>query len=219
MTLPEPSRDTDASDITGLLQSASDGDRDAFARVVSLVYAELGALAHQRLRAERTEHTLSTTALVHEAYLKLVQQRRVAWRNREQFLAVASEAMRRILIDYARQRTRAKRGDGVAPVPLDEEMAAAGALMLDDAQADELLALDEALERLAAFNPDGARIVQFRFFGGLSNEEVATLTATSERTVRRAWTAARAWLRRELGDRVRPEGSFLRTGAGDVALG
>ncbi len=213
------SRDDDASDITALLQSASSGDREAFARVVSLVYDELGVLAHQRLRAERPEHTLNTTALVHEAYLKLAQQQRVAWRNREQFLAVASEAMRRILIDHARQRARAKRGDGVTPVPLDEEVLAAGVTLLDDAQADELLALDEALERLAAFNPEGARIVQFRFFGGLSNDEVATLTSSSERTVRRSWTAARAWLRRELGERVRDSGSFLRTDAGDVALG
>jgi RNA polymerase sigma factor (TIGR02999 family) len=213
------SRDDDASDITELLQSASSGDREAFARVVSLVYDELGVLAHQRLRAERPEHTLNTTALVHEAYLKLAQQQRVAWRNREQFLAVASEAMRRILIDHARQRARAKRGDGVTPVPLDEEVLAAGVTLLDDAQADELLALDEALERLAAFNPEGARIVQFRFFGGLSNDEVATLTSSSERTVRRSWTAARAWLRRELGERVRDSGSFLRTDAGDVALG
>jgi RNA polymerase sigma-70 factor, ECF subfamily len=213
------SRDDDASDITELLQSASSGDREAFARVVSLVYDELGVLAHQRLRAERPEHTLNTTALVHEAYLKLAQQQRVAWRNREQFLAVASEAMRRILIDHARQRARAKRGDGVTPVPLDEEVLASGVTLLDDAQADELLALDEALERLAAFNPEGARIVQFRFFGGLSNDEVATLTSSSERTVRRSWTAARAWLRRELGERVRDSGSFLRTDAGDVALG
>ena len=213
------SRDDDASDITELLQSASSGDREAFARVVSLVYDELGVLAHQRLRAERPEHTLNTTALVHEAYLKLAQQQRVAWRNREQFLAVASEAMRRILIDHARQRARAKRGDGVTPVPLDEEVLAPGVTLLDDAQADELLALDEALERLAAFNPEGARIVQFRFFGGLSNDEVATLTSSSERTVRRSWTAARAWLRRELGERVRDSGSFLRTDAGDVALG
>lgn len=206
-------------DITRLLHAASLGDREAFANVVALVYDQLSAMAHQRLLGERTSHTLSTTALVHEAYLKLAPQRHAEWRSREQFLAVASEAMRRVLIDHARQRRRAKRGDGVTPVPLDEAHMVPHGPLLDETQAEELLALDEALQRLATFNPNGARIVQFRFFGGLSNEEVATLTDSSERTVRRSWTAARAWLRRELGPRVRPGAAFLTGEAGDVALG
>jgi len=205
-------------DVTLLLRDAAGGDREAFARVVALVYDELSAMAHRRLQGERTAHTLNTTALVHEAYLKLAGQNRVQWQSREQFLGVASEAMRRILIDYARQRRRAKRGDGAEPLPLDEARDTPIPL-LDDDQAEELLALDEALERLAAFNPTGARIVQFRFFGGLSNEEVATLTASSERSVRRSWSAARAWLRRELGDAVREGGALMRGDAGDALLG
>lgn len=190
---PEP------GELTRLLRSASAGDGAAFAELVTRAYAELNALAHRRLQHEAPGHTLSTTALVHEAYLKLVEQSRADWQNREQFFAVASEVMRRVLIDHARRRRRGKRGGGDAPLSFDE---AADLLPTDlsDDDADRLLALDDALSRLATFNPDGARIVQLRFFGGLSNDEVASVLQSSERTVRRTWSVAKAWLRRELGD-------------------
>jgi RNA polymerase sigma factor (TIGR02999 family) len=199
-------------DITRLLREASHGSKEAFDRLLPLVYEELNALARGKLRLERPGHTLNTTALVHEAYLKLVDQTRVEWRSRHQFFAIASEAMRRILIDYAKGRKAGKRGGGRDHMPLDvvEGFAAAEGL-LGDEQLTELLALDDALTRLAAFNPQGARIVQYRFFGGLSTEEVAGVLGTSERTVRRAWTASRAWLRRELGEALdRSTATLLR---------
>jgi RNA polymerase sigma factor (TIGR02999 family) len=185
----------DDGEITSLLHAASGGDREAFGRLVGVVYGELARLAHARLRAEPVGHTLGTTGLVHEAYLRLASQERAAWQNREQFFAVASEAMRRILVDHARRRLREKRGGGVEHVPLDDALEA---VALTDEQSEELVALDAALARLAAFNPEGARIVQLHFFGGLSQGEIATMLGSSERTVRRQWSVARAWLRREL---------------------
>ena len=192
--LPEP------GDITRLLHLAARGDRGAFDRLLPLVYAELNGIARRRLRLEASGHTLDTAALVHEAYLKLVDQTRADWRNRHQFFAVASEAMRRILIDYAKRRRTKKRGEAAGHLPLEAADALAGGDLFSDDEAAELLALDDAMTRLARFNPDGARIVQYRFFGGLSNDEVAAMMGTSERTVRRIWTVAKAWLRRELGD-------------------
>lgn len=198
-------------DISQLLVEVSNGKTDAFERLLPLIYGELKVIARSRLRAERSGHTLSTTALVHEAYLKLVDQSRVEWRGRQHFFAVAAEAMRRILVDYARHRRAAKRGGEQNVVSLNEADALA---IADDAlsleHADELLALDEALERLAAFNPQGARVVQYRFFGGLGHDQIAELLGVSERTVRRSWMVAKAWLRRELGDVFRDEsGSSL----------
>jgi len=199
MTGSDPTREP--GDVTGLLREASRGNREAFDRLLPLVYQELNQLARAKLRLERPGHTLGTTGLVHEAYLRLVDQTRAEWHGRHQFFAVASEAMRRILIDHAKRRRAAKRGGGGHHVPLDEvgEVGAEPDLMNDD-QAIELLALDDALERLAGFNPQGARIVQYRFFGGLTTEEIGELLGTSERTVRRSWTVAKAWLRRELGE-------------------
>lgn len=192
-------------EITQLLQEASQGRKEAFDRVLPLIYQELNRIARNRLRLERPGHTLSTTALVHEAYLRLVGQTRVEWRNRNQFFAVASDAMRRILIDHAKRSQAAKRGGGADNVPID---AIAEFVSADvSSQAEELLALDEALTRLAEFNPDGARVVQYRFFGGLSNDEVADVLGVSERSVRRMWTVAKAWLRKELDD-------SLESGAG-----
>jgi RNA polymerase sigma factor (TIGR02999 family) len=155
-------------------------------------------IAHGRLRAERGGHTLNTTALVHEAYLKLVDQTRVEWQGRGHFFAVASEAMRRILVDYAKARRAAKRGGGAARVDLDVVANLPSNSPFNDDEALELIELDGALDRLAVFNEQGARVVQYRFFGGLSTDEVAEVLGCSERTVRRSWTAARAWLRREL---------------------
>jgi RNA polymerase sigma factor (TIGR02999 family) len=190
-----------SGDITQLLVEVSNGKSDAFERLLPLIYDELKVLARSRLRAERSGHTLNTTALVHEAYLKLVDQTRVEWRGRQHFFAVASEAMRRILIDYARRRLTGKRGGDQPHVPLEEagEIADTDEALTRD-QAGELIALDEALQRLAAFNPQGAQVVQYRFFGGLAHDQIATILGISERTVRRSWTMAKAWLRRELGD-------------------
>lgn len=194
---------SDAAEVTRLLEELNRGNRDAFAELMRVLYDELSRLAHLRLRQEAVGHTLGTTALVHEAYLRLVDQSRSEWRNREQFFAVASEAMRRVLVDHARRRRRDKRGGGHEQVRLREDLLPADDSYLAEPDAEELLALDEALTRLAEFNPQGARIVQLRFFGGLSNEEVAAVVDTSERTVRRSWTVAKAWLRDALRDTPR----------------
>ncbi len=185
--------------ITDLLTAASRGDRDALNQLFPLVYDELRRLARARLRSEREGHTLSTTALVHEAYLKLIGQTRVQWRDRTHFFGVASQAMRRILINHAEARRSDKRGGGAVHVPLDE----VGIVLTDD-HLDDLLALDDALNRLQAFNQRGADIVVYRFFGGLSYEEIAELTGTSAVTARRAWETARAWLYRELREVPEP---------------
>jgi RNA polymerase sigma factor (TIGR02999 family) len=207
MTAPNP--DQRPGEITRLLQDATGGQREALDRLLPLVYDELSQIARGRLRFEQSGHTLNTHALVHEAYLKLVDQTRAQWQSRNHFFAVASEAMRRILIDYAKRRRAGKRGGQSPHVPLEEagELVASDPLFSDE-QATELLALDDAMSRLAAFNPQGARVVQYRFFGGLSNEEVADVMGLSERTVRRAWTMAKAWLRGELDDAI-PTGASL----------
>jgi RNA polymerase sigma-70 factor, ECF subfamily len=208
MSSPETSPSSD--DITELLREASGGRREPLDRVLALVYDELHRLARHKLRSERSGHTLNNTALVHEAYLKLVDQSRVEWRSRQQFFAVASEAMRRILIDYAKAKYAAKRGGHEDHVPIDDAWAVpSDAQGFSPDQATELLTLDAALDRLAEFNPVGAQVVQYRFFGGLSNEEVAEVLGTSERSVRRSWTVAKAWLRRELGDTLERTASTL----------
>ena len=181
------------SDITRLLGRVSDGDHEALDRVVRLLYDELRAMARHRLEGERSGHTLSATALVNEVYLKLAQHRRINARDRAQFFAVAATTMRRVLVDYARAKRRHKRGGGEPHVPLDEVEP-----FLSDAEADEVLALDDALNRLAEINPRGAEVVQQRFYAGLSLEETAELLGVSAKTVQRDWTAARAWLRKEV---------------------
>lgn len=197
--MPEPTPPAASGALTDLLAEASYGNVDALNRLFPLVYEELKRLAEIRLRSERGDHTLNTTALVHEAYLKLVDQTRVRWQNRAHFYAIASRAMQRILINYAAMKRADKRGGGARPLALEE----AGLVFTDD-QADELLALDRALERLRAFNPRGADVVICRFFGGLSYDEIAESLGTSAVTVRRAWTAARNWLHRELRLREAP---------------
>jgi RNA polymerase sigma factor (TIGR02999 family) len=157
-----------------------------------LVYSELRDLAHRQLRGERTGHTLGTTGLVHEAYLKLTRLDRVRWMNRAHVLGLAAQAMRRILVDHAEARRAAKRGGGIAPMPLDDAMAMA------ESRGDELLALEEALLALAAVEPRLARVVECRFFGGMSVEETAEALEISTATVKRDWAIARAWLNREL---------------------
>jgi RNA polymerase sigma factor (TIGR02999 family) len=166
--------------------------RQALEELFTAVYAELRRVAHRHLGGERVGHTLGTTGLVHEAYLELARLERIQWPGRAYVLAAASQAMRRILIDYALARRTTKRGGGIAPVPLDD------AVVMAISRSDTLLALDEALERLAAMSPRTARVVECRFYGGMSIEETAEALDTSPATVKREWGVARAWLNREL---------------------
>ena len=175
-------------DITALLAALRRGDPEAQERLYPLVYAELQARAHGQLARFRAGDTLSTTALVHEAFLKLAASSHQSYEDRIHFFAVASRAMRQILLDYARRAIAAKRGGGGAPVSLDP------AALPDPGRPEELVALDEALARLAAIDPRLARIVELRFFGGLSVEETAEAVGTSPRTVKRDWRKARAFL-------------------------
>jgi RNA polymerase sigma factor (TIGR02999 family) len=176
------------SAVTTLLTAWGQGDSSALERLVPLVYADLRRVARRRLNAEGRDHTLSPTALVHEAYLRLVDQHSVRWQNRAQFFAVASELMRRILVDHARRRGAAKRGGGTVRLSLDAALAQWESPGLD------LLQLDDALRELAALQPRSARVVEVRFFGGLSIEETAAALDLSRATVEREWAAARAWL-------------------------
>lgn len=182
------------ADVTGLLLLWSEGDVDARAELIPLIYAELRRRAAALLGGERPDHTLQPTALIHEAYQRLVDQRRVQWRNRAQFFAVAAGLMRRILVDHARRRRALRRGGAAGRETLGEEAAAAPVAGPDA----EVLGVDAALSELAALDPEQARIVELRFFGGLSVQEVAAVMGTSRATVHRDWAMARAWLRRRL---------------------
>ena len=182
-------------EVTRLLALASGGDPRAVDRLVPLVYDELRRIAHRRMRGEHPGHTLDTTSLVNEAYLELAGLDRMQWRDRGHFLAVAAGAMRRVLIDYAVRRRALKRDGGRQAIPLDD---VEEPLLVSDERADELLALDEALGRLAATSERQCRVVECRFFAGLSVDETAEALGTSPATVKRDWTAARAWLHREL---------------------
>ncbi len=185
-------------EVTLLLAEMKLGREDALPRLIPLVYKELRRLAGHCLRAERCGHTLQPTALVHEAFLRLVGQDRANWQNREQFLGVAAQIMRRILVDYARRRKAWKRGEAVT---LDEER------FEPDASAwrsEEILAVDEALERLAELDPQQARLVEMRYFGGLSVEESAAALGISERTAMRDWAMSKVWLRNQLESRRSP---------------
>jgi RNA polymerase sigma factor (TIGR02999 family) len=172
------------------------GDATTNERLLAQVYAELRRQAERAMRREDGGHTLQATALVHEAYLRLADQR-VAWRSRAHFFGVAAQLMRRILVDHARERHAAKRGGGARVVTLDDA-AAAGAGTGSAEETIDLLALHEALERLAALDAGQARVVELRYFGGLGVEETAELLGVSPATVKREWSVARAWLRREL---------------------
>jgi RNA polymerase sigma-70 factor (ECF subfamily) len=186
MTEPSP------PDITQMLIDWSNGDREALDRLLPVVYTELRRQAARHLRRERAGHTLQTTDLIHEAYLRLVDQRSVRWQNRAHFFAVAAQSMRRILVDHARRRHRAKRGGSDIAVPLDEGLLVAAEKSVD------LLALDEALTRLAAIDVRQSQIVELRFFSGLSIEETAAVIGVSLTTVKDDLNMAKAWLRREI---------------------
>jgi RNA polymerase sigma factor (TIGR02999 family) len=179
-------------EVTGLLRAWSDGDQAALDKLMPLVYAELHRLAKRYMGREHAGHTLQTSALVNEAYLRLVDAHGVRWQNRTHFFAVSAQIMRRILVDFARARQNLKRGGGARQVTLDE-----GLVVSPESGAD-LLALDEALEKLAALNPRQSKVVELRYFGGLNEEEVAAALNVSSRTVRHDWSLARAWLYREL---------------------
>jgi len=179
-------------DITRALIDLSGGDPDALDRLLPVVYENLRALARRELARERPDHTLNATALVHEAYLRLVQLDRITWGGRAHFFGAAAQAMRRILISYARMRKADKRGAGAEHVALDDVVAAARQ------RPEKLLALDEALERLAEIDERRARIVECRYFAGMSIEETAETLGISPATVKRDWLLARAWLNREL---------------------
>ncbi|MGE0553582.1 MAG: sigma-70 family RNA polymerase sigma factor [Gemmatimonadales bacterium] len=193
--MPDAHSET-SEQITGLLRSWRAGSADALDRLIPLVYGELRAIARRHLGRERPGHTLTTAALVHEAYLDLLGQASVDWKDRVHFFAIASRTMRRVLVWHARKRNAAKRGGGRVEA-LDEGVA----IVPDrDAAADELLALDDALERLEAVDPRLCRVVECRHFGGLSVEETAEALSISPATVKRDWQSARAWLRLALSE-------------------
>jgi RNA polymerase sigma factor (TIGR02999 family) len=181
-----------SEDFTQLLMACRDGDPGALERLVPLVYEDLRRIAHHHLRRGARGQTLDTTGLVHEVYLRLVDQSRVQVEDRSHFLAVSARAMRQVVIGYARRRGAAKRGGGRAPLELDERVHAV------EEQAAWLLELDEALERLAAHSPRLAAVVECRFFAGLSEQEAAEALGISLRSVQRDWMRARAWLREDL---------------------
>jgi len=179
-------------DVTQLLLAVSAGERAAVDELLPLIYNELKRLAGGFLRRERASHTLQPTALVHEAYLRMVDQTRIEWQNRAHFFGVASQMMRRILIDHARRHHAGKRGGDVEKVPLDENF------VVSHERGAELIALDDALTALAALDPVKGRLVELRYFGGLSIEECATVLGISVSTANRHWRMARAWLYGEL---------------------
>ena len=182
---------SEAADITALLLAWGSGEEAARNRVVEAVYDELRRVAQRHLRHERADHSLTPTALVHETYLKLIDQRRVRWQNRAHFYAVAAQVMRRLLVDHARARGATKRGIQIT-IPLDGIDVAAGGRSAD------LIALDSALDKLAALDARQARLVELRYFGGLSEDEVARVLNASPRIIRRDWQFSKAWLAREL---------------------
>ena len=180
--------------ITQLLVAWGDGDQSALEELTPLVYEELRRLAHHYMDRERPGHTLQTTALVNEAYVRLIDWKNVHWQNRAHFFAVSAQLMRRILVDFARSRRYAKRGGGVLAVTLDE------AALVSNEKGTDIVALDEALLSLTELDARQSRVVELRFFGGLSIEETAEVLKVSPGTVRRDWSLARAWLHRELTD-------------------
>jgi RNA polymerase sigma factor (TIGR02999 family) len=178
--------------VTQLLLELRGGNRAAVDELTPLVYQELRRIAGGQLRSERPGHTLQATALVHEAYMKLVGQREVAWQNRAHFFGIAAQVMRRILLDYAKERVRDKRGGAMRQTLLDE------ALLVSEDRASSLVVIDEALTRLELLDPRQAKVVELRFFGGLTVEETAEAMGISAPTVKREWAMAKAWLYREL---------------------
>jgi RNA polymerase sigma-70 factor, ECF subfamily len=183
--------------ITRLLDDAREGSPSALDELLPLVYDGMIRLARAQLRSERPGHTINTTALVHEAYLNLVDQKSVQWQNRSHFFAIASMVMRRILVSYARGRGRQKRGANALHVPIEESLA-----LVAEGRAEQIVALDDALERLGAINRRACSVVECRYFGGLSIEETAEALGIAPMTVKRDWLMAKTWLRREIGEEM-----------------
>jgi RNA polymerase sigma factor (TIGR02999 family) len=183
-----------SDELTQLLGEWGAGDQSALDKLIPLVYDELRRMAHHYMARESPDHTLQTTALVNDAYLRLSDQKRTNWRNRAQFFGIAAQLMRRILVDHARSRAYAKRGGGTIKVPLDETN------VVGPQRAAEILALDEALNALAMIDARKCQIVELRYFGGFTVEETATLLEVSDVTVMRDWSLAKAWLRREISN-------------------
>jgi RNA polymerase sigma factor (TIGR02999 family) len=184
--------DETASSVTQLLQAWRGGDGEAYEHLWPLVYDELRKMAGQYLRKERPDHTLQPTALVNEAYLRLIDQRQAQWKDRNHFFAIAAKIMRRILVDYARQQRSAKRGGGSRKLPIEI------ALDIEEPVDSDVVAIDAALKKLASIDEDKALIVELKFFGGLSSREVAEMRGCSLKTVQRHWSIAKMWLYREL---------------------
>lgn len=184
--------DPRSAEVTGLLKAWSNGDQDALERLTEHVYDELRRIARRYMRDERARNTLQTTALINEVYVRLVDVRSIEWQQRGQFYAVAAQMMRRILVDAARARGSQKRGGGAVKVNVDD------APVLAPERDSSLVALDEALDEFAKIAPRQARVVELRYFGGMSEDEIAEVLKTSARTVRRDWDFARSWLSREL---------------------
>jgi len=184
--------DSHPSGVTALLSELTQGRQEAAEELIPLVYDELKRLARRHMRCERQDHTLQTTALVHEAYLKLVRQKDVNWQGRSHFFGIAAQLMRRVLVDHARGHLRKKRGGAKVLLPLNE------ALAFSPEHSEDILNLDEALERLSKLDARQGRIVELRFFGGLSVEETAEFLNISPKTVKRDWAVAKAWLHGEL---------------------
>jgi RNA polymerase sigma factor (TIGR02999 family) len=182
-----------STDVTQMLKQWGAGNQDVLEDLMPLVYEELRRMAARSLRKEREGHTLQTTALIHEAYLKLIDQRDAKWQNRSHFFAIAAQAMRRILVDYARERHREKRGGSAENLPIEE-----AAFVASNEKSIDLVALDEALTRLAKFDERQARVVELRYFSGLDIDETAEVLGISNATVRRDWNIAKAWLRQEI---------------------
>lgn len=180
-------------EVTQLLIKWSNGNKEAFEELLPLVYRELQKIAHRYLSRERNSNTLQTTALVHEAYIKLIDQNRVQWQNRAHFFGIAAQAMRRILVDNARQRLADKRGKGAEKLSIDE-----GLIDISDERAGNLVDLDDALKKLAEIDVQKSRLVELRYFGGLSIEETAEVLGVSVATVNRQWRTAKAWLYNEI---------------------
>ncbi|HLV87775.1 MAG TPA: sigma-70 family RNA polymerase sigma factor [Candidatus Sulfotelmatobacter sp.] len=185
----------EAEDVTLLLSALTRGEQHAASKLIPVVYDELRRLAASYMRRERIDHTLQATALVNEAYLKLVEQRSVDWQSRAHFFGIAAQLMRRILIDHARGQLRQKRGGEMQMVSLDE------AFVFSEQQGDELLAINDSLEKLTKVDPRQARVVELRFFGGLTVEEAAQVLGVSPKTVKRDWNVAKAWLYADLKER------------------
>lgn len=184
-------------EITRLLAQWQDGNQAALDKLLPLVYEELRRIARGYMRRERPDHMLQTTALVHEAYLRLVEQQNLRWESRVHFFAVAAQVMRHILVDYARGRRRAKRGKGMAELCINE------VAIMSEERAEEVIAVNSALENLTAIDPRKSRVFELRYFGGMSVEEAAEALKVSPATVARDWRMAKAWLRREIAPGVR----------------